>query len=230
MVQEFQRKSRNNSEYSPRAKPEEWIPLLLDSYEIVSTIAKRFNVEVVVAGAGAYAFHVEADPTKDVDLVFTSPLPVEKLPYILHELSEKLKKRGWRIVGGNIQQGRSAEDWVIQVFVAVNTGRVVGVEVFNLLAMRPLTFYDIEEKSLDNKRLKTLTLESWIASKLLDPNGIDEHNIRRLEKAIEKGVNEAKLFQIIMRTGLQRLASINARDTLRRTNNPKLKQLLQMIV
>ena len=216
--------------YGPRAAPGEWLPLLLDAYIVVSQLARRFGLEVVIAGAGAYSLHVEADPTKDVDLVFSKPLPVSALPTILEELSRELRFRKWNVIGGRIQQGRSAEDWVIQLFVAVKPGRVVSVEVFNLLAVRPLSFFEVTEVEIESIKVKVLTLESWIASKLADPNGVDELNVRRLEKAVRRGINEAKLFEILMGLGMREVVSINARSAMRRTQDRRLIELLQMLV
>ena len=211
-----------------KASPREWLPLLLEAYDTVGEVAGKLGVGVVVAGAGAYALHVEADPTKDVDLVLTKPLPIEKLARILEEASEKLEEKGWKITGGRIQQGRSSEDWVIQLFVSPSPGRIIGLEVFNLLAVRPLSLYEVEEKAYGDKKLKTLTLESWIASKLADPNGVDTVNQRRLEKAVEeKQVDIPKLYQILMRLGLDEIIKANARSLLHRTRNPKLKRILQ---
>ena len=123
--------------------------------------------------------------------------------------------------------GRGIEDWVVQVFVAVGPGRVVGVEVFNMLAVRPLSLYEVEERTLKGRRVKVLTLESWVASKLADPNGVDEQNMRRLERAVEKGIDEAKLLEILRRLGMHSTVSLNARSVLRRTRSDCLRRILQ---
>lgn len=219
----------SSSELGAKVEPGEWLPLLLYSYNILKRMARRFSSEVVVAGAGAYAVHVEADPTKDVDFVLTKPLSVSDMSTMLQELSRELGLKGWRVVGGRLQQGRSGEDWVMQVFVAVSPGRVVGVEVFNLLAVRPLSLYEVVEVEYGGLKVKVLTLESWVASKLADPNGIDERNIRRLEKAVEKGIDEARLLNILTRLGMGEVIAINAKSTLNRTRSPKLRRLLQML-
>ena len=59
-------------------------------------------------------------------------------------------------MGARIQQGRGTDDWVIQLPVSVSPGRIVGVEVFNLLAVRPLALYEVEEVIAYGKKLKTL--------------------------------------------------------------------------
>ena len=85
MAQEFHEDRVSTGRQAARVEPGEWVPLLLDAYEILSTITKHFGVGVVVAGASAYAVQVEADPTKDVDFVLTKPLPVEKLSTMVYE-------------------------------------------------------------------------------------------------------------------------------------------------
>jgi hypothetical protein len=62
-------------------------------------------------------------------------LDVKILVEILEELAERLEMRGFNVIGRRLQQGRAPEDWVIQVFIAVNLGKVVGIKVFNLLAV-----------------------------------------------------------------------------------------------
>jgi len=119
---------------------------------------------------------------------------------------------------------------VIQVFIAISPGKIVGIEVFNLLAVRPLSLYETEIVEIEGLPVKTLTLESWVASKLADPNGVDEQNILRLEKAVEKGFNKTKLFEILMRLGMRETIRINSLDVLRRTRNEKLKKLLSLLI
>jgi len=125
-----------------RAEPGEWIPVLLDAYGELSRILERYGARPIVAGAGAYGLHVEFDPTKDVDIVLSKPLDVANLTEVMKELVRGLKDRGRRVVGARIQLGRGGEDWVIQVFVVAGSGRVVAVEVFNLLPVRPATLYE----------------------------------------------------------------------------------------
>lgn len=225
---------RDNVEYEfetrLRAGPEEWLPLLLDVYECLSKLAIEMSVRPVVAGAAAFAFHVEADPTKNIDIVLSKPLEVGRLADLLNRLIQSLSERGWMIVGSRIQQGRSAEDWVVQVLVAVKPGRVVGVEVFNLLAMRPLSFYEVEEVIYQGRVFLVLTRESWVASKLADPSGVDERNLRRLEKMFEAGIDESRLFQILMKLSLNTIVQINAKDLLKRTRSEKLRRTLLMLV
>lgn len=109
-------------------------------------------------------------------------------------------------------------------------GEIVGVKIFNLLTMRPLTLYDVEEVVYLGRRFLTLTRESWVASKLVDPNCVDERNLRRLERMIEAGVDEARLLRILMRLGLNDVVRANAKDMLRRTGNEKLRRILSMLV
>jgi len=42
-----------------RIDPEDWIPLLLNVYDTLSSIVQEFGVWITVVGAGAYAIHVE---------------------------------------------------------------------------------------------------------------------------------------------------------------------------
>ncbi|MEB3778754.1 MAG: hypothetical protein GSR85_00765 [Desulfurococcales archaeon] len=230
MAQEFYEDEDKAREPGPRVEPGKWLPLLKDAYTVISRLARRFGVGVVIAGAGAYSLHVEADPTKDVDFVLTKPLPPGDLAMMLQELESVLKTRGWRVLGGRLQHGRVPEDWVVQVFVAVDHGKVVGIEVFNLLAVRPLSFYEVTEVTYKGVKVKVITLESWVASKLADPNGIDKLNVERLERAVEKEINEAKLLDILRRLGMREVIPVNARSVLRRTRSERLKRLLQMLV
>jgi len=107
---------------------------------------------------------------------------------------------------------------------------VVSIEAFNLLAVRPLSFFEVTEVEIEGIKVKVLTLESWVASKLADPNGVDELNVRRLEKAVRRGVDEARLFEILMRLGMWEVVSVNARSVMRRTHDRRLIELLQMLV
>ena len=87
-----------------RALPEEWIPLMKIAYEELKNITGRMGVDVVLAGAGAYSVHVEADSTKDVDFILSKPLDVKILVEILEELAERLEMRGFNVIGRRIQQ------------------------------------------------------------------------------------------------------------------------------
>jgi len=217
-------------EVNSRAKPEEWIPLLMNAYRALREILEEFKVKPVIVGAGAYGIHVEFDPTKDIDIALSKPLLVSELGTILNRLSNSLKTLGYRVLGGGLQQGRSPEDWVIQIFIGVKPGRIVGLEIFNLLNARPLSVFETKTTYLEGEMFEVLTLESWITSKLTDPNGIDERNLRRLEKSLEKNVNVEKILEIVMRSGLSEIAKINAKDALARTRHAKLKTLLTVLI
>jgi len=215
---------------SPRVLPEDWIPMMRTTYEELRDLAGGLGLEIVLAGAGAYSVHVLADPTKDIDYVLSKPIDVRAMIDLYEGFVDRLDRKGVNVVGKRIQQGRSSEDWVIQVFIAISPGKIVGIEVFNLLAVRPLSLYETEIVEIEGLPVKTLTLESWVASKLADPNGVDEQNILRLEKAVEKGFNEAKLFEILMRLGMRETIRINSLDVLRRTRSEKLKKLLSLLI
>jgi hypothetical protein len=77
--------------------PEEWVPLMKIAYEELKSITSRMGVDVVLAGAGAYSVHVEADSTKDVDFILSKPLDVKMLVKILEELAERLEMRGFNM-------------------------------------------------------------------------------------------------------------------------------------
>lgn len=213
-----------------RASPEEWIPIMKIAYEELKNITSRMGVDAVLAGAGAYSVHVEVDSTKDVDFILSKPLDVKMLVEILEELAERLEMRGFNVIGRRLQRGRAPEDWVIQIFIAVNLGKVVGIKAFNLLAVRPLSLYEATVVEVEGLPVKTLTLESWIASKLADPNGVDEHNLRRLEKAVERGFDKVRLLEILRRLGMSETIKVNARDVLERTCKQELRELLLMLV
>jgi hypothetical protein len=146
-----------------RALPEEWIPLMMIAYEELKNVTGRMGVDVVLAGAGAYSVHVEVDSTKDVDFILSKPLDVKMLVEMLEELAERLEIRGFNVIGRRLQQSRAPEDWVIQIFIAINLGRIIGIKVFNLLAVRPLALYEATVVEVEELPVKTLTLESWIA-------------------------------------------------------------------
>ncbi len=220
-----------NGRRDVRARPEVWIPILLDFYKVAERIVRGFSVDVAVAGAGAYAVHMDPDSTKDIDLVLSHPLSVGDLAEILNKVREGLGRLGYRCVGARIQQGRGLEDWVIQIFVAASPGSIVGLELFNLLATRPLSLYSVEDAVLRGQRIKVLSLESWIASKLADPNGVDELNLRRLERVAENAsFSEAELFEILARLGLREIVKSNARDLLDRTGSRRLRELLTLLI
>ena len=212
-----------------RALPEEWIPLMKIAYEELEDITGKMGVDIVLAGAGAYSVHVEPDSTRDVDFILSKSLDVKILVEILEEFAKKLEMRGFNVIGRRIQQGRAPEDWVIQIFIAVNLGRVVGIKVFNLLAVRPLSLYEATIVEVEGLPIKTLTLESWVASKLADPNGVDEHNLRRLEKAVERGFDKVRLLEMLRRLGMRETIKVNARDVIERTCEQKLRELLLML-
>ena len=222
--------SRVLREVEGEASPEEWLPLFTDVHDCLLALSAGTDIRPVVAGAAAYALHIEADPTKDIDFVLSRPLEVGRLVDLLNMLTQLLRERGWRVIGGRVQQGRGSEDWVVQTFVVVRPGRVVGLEVFNLLAVRPLALYEVEEIMYLERRFLTLTRESWVASKLADPNGVTERNLRRLERMVESGIDETKLFQTLMRLSLNEVVQNNAKDMLRRTKNEKLKRILSILV
>jgi len=212
-----------------RADPSKWIPLLIDVYKELSNIMSSLGIDIVVAGAGAYSIHVELDSTKDIDLVLLKPVNIEILGRVLLELSNKLMSKRWRVVGERIQLGRSSEDWVAQIFIAVKPGHIIGVEIFNFLAVRPLTLYEVKETVLQGTTLKVLSLESWIASKFADPNGIDVHNLKRLEKAVMMEIDEVKLLEILRRLGMDEVIKLNARSILRKTHSEKLIRIAQLL-
>jgi hypothetical protein len=197
-----------------RALPEEWIPLMMIAYEELKNITGRMGVDVVLAGAGACSVHVEVDSTKDVDFILSKPLDVKMLVEMLEELAERLEIRGFNVIGRRLQQSRAPEDWVIQIFIAINLGRIIGIKVFNLLAVRPLSLYEATVVEVEELPVKTLTLESWIAKAGRDPNGVDEHNLRRLEKAVERGFDRVRLLEILRRLGMGETIKVNARDVL----------------
>jgi hypothetical protein len=87
-----------------RVLPEEWVPLMKIAYEELKSITSRMGVDVVLAGAGAYSIHVEADSTKDVDFILSKPLDVKILVEILEKLAERLEMRGFNVIGRRIQQ------------------------------------------------------------------------------------------------------------------------------
>jgi hypothetical protein len=188
------------------------------------------GVDVVLAGAGAYSVHVEVDSTKDVDFILSKPLDVKILVEMLEELAGRLEMRGFNVIGRRLQQGRAPEDWVIQIFIAINLGRIIGIKVFNLLAVRPLSLYEATVVEVEGLPVKTLTLESWIASKLADPNGVDELNLRRLEKAVERGFDRVRLLEMLRRLGMSETIKVNVRDVLERTCKQELRELLLMLV
>jgi len=230
MIRESRDKTDASKTAGTKARPEEWIPLLLDIYEDLTLLLKDYRATPVVAGAGAYALHVEADPTKDIDITLSRPLTIDRLASLMSSLRRVLEERGYSVVGARIQQGRGTDDWVIQLLVSVSPGRIVGVEVFNLLSVRPLALYEVEEVIAYGKRLKALTLESWFASKLADPNGIDEHNLHRLESAVDKGIDKDKLFELLQRLSMTETIKTNAMDALKRTKHPRLRSLLSALI
>lgn len=213
-----------------RVVPEKWLPLLLDAYRELLGILEPFSVRPVIVGAAAYGLFVEFDPTKDVDIALSNPLSPDKLISLLNMLIQALRGRGYRVLSGLIQLGRSADDWVIQIPVVVGAGEVVGLEVFNTLNTRPVTLFETTTLYIHRETVYTLTLESWIASKLTDPNGIDEYNLERLEKATERDVDVEKVLEIIMRTGLLEVAKMNARSVVSKVRSTKLKSLLAYLL
>jgi len=214
----------------PKVVPEKWLSLLLDAYEELHRILEPLGVRPVIVGSAAYGFFMGFEPTKDVDIAFSKPLPPEKLIYLLNTLTQALKSRGYRVLSGLIQQGRSADDWVIQIPIVVGAGEVVGLEVFNMLNARPVTLFESAALHMRGETIHTITLEAWVACKLTDPNGIDEYNLERLERAVERGVNVGKVLEIIMRTGLLETAKMNARSVVSKTKNVKLKSLLAYLL
>jgi len=216
------------SRYTGRATPEEWLPLLRDAYALLSRMLGSYGVKPIVAGAGAYSLHVEPDPTKDIDIVVSRPLPLPVLGEVLEKLTTALEERGWRVAGARIQLGRSSSDWVIQVFVVARAGRIIAVEVFNLLAVRPASLYETTRRQLDTMTVEVLTLESWFASKLADPNGVDAVNMYRLEKAAHR-VDVPKLLEILRRLGLNDIVKTNAESLLRRSRDRKLREILSYL-
>ena len=88
-----------------RARPEEWIPLLLNIYEDLTLLLKDYKAMPVVAGAGVYALHVEADPTKDIDIALSKPLTIDKLASLMTSLRRVLEERGYSVVGGTNTAG-----------------------------------------------------------------------------------------------------------------------------
>ncbi len=77
-----------NKRRDVRARPEVWIPILLDFYKVAERIVRGFSVDVAVAGAGAYTVHMDLDSTKDIDLVLLHPLSVGDLAEILERVAE----------------------------------------------------------------------------------------------------------------------------------------------
>jgi len=211
------------------ASPELWIPVFRAAYRAVSELAFGHGVSVAVAGSAAYSVHVELDETKDIDLVLSRPLEVGVLAAMLPRLEAALRGEGFRIVGGRLQLGRTPEDWAGQLIVAPAQGRVVGVEVFNLLACRPLSLYEVVDAELAGTPIKAVSLESWFASKLADPGGLGIRDIARLEKAVEKGVDIDKLISIVQRLSMGETIKINARDALRRTRHQGLRAVLSIL-
>lgn len=70
-----------------RAQPREWLPLLVDAYQVLDGLAREAGVGVVVAGAGAFAVHVEAEPTKYIGFVLSKPIPLEGMGRLLQGLA-----------------------------------------------------------------------------------------------------------------------------------------------
>ncbi|MCE4612639.1 MAG: hypothetical protein F7C07_02260 [Desulfurococcales archaeon] len=212
-----------------RAEPRYWLPLMVDAYEALKELAKRYGAELVVAGAGAYSLHVEPDTTRHVDLVLSSPLGVQVLVELLDGLRKHLEGSGYRVVGARVQHGRAPEDWVAQLFVAVAPGLVVAVEVFNLLAVRPLSLYETVETRHAGRALRVLSLESWVASKLADPNGVDAWNVRRMERAVDRGLDKGRLYGVLAGLGMHETVRLNARSVLERTASGRLRELLSAL-
>lgn len=213
-------------------QPKEWIPVFLIVYRTLAVTLSRHGVRPIAAGSIAYSLNIKLEPTKDIiDILLSKPLDQSRLVEVERALESTLRSHGYTITLQRIQLGASAEDWVIQLFVVTPSGVEIGVEVFNLLIARPASLFETTARNLGGMDIdiETLTLESWFASKLADPNGIDETNLERLGKAAAY-IDLRKSFEILMRLSLRKIVQENAEDAMRRTRDAKLKEILGLLL
>ena len=59
---------------------------------------------------------------------------------------------------------------------------------------------------------------------------MDELNLRRLEKAVERGFDKVRLLEMLRRLEMSETIEVNARDVLERTCKQELRELLLMLV
>ena len=206
---------------------EDWFPVFM----IVYNRLEELGYKPVGIGAVAFSLLMRPESTKDVDIALERETPIEELARIGRLVEGVLSMRNYRARFSGIVQGSGTEDWILQAYVVLSKGKILGIEVFTRVSAIPVTFYALNEVERNGLVVRVLSLESWFASKLIDPNGIDERNLRRMERATGRIRREA-LFEVLRKLKVRKrdVFLANVEDLIRRTQNQELRDLLTFFI
>jgi hypothetical protein len=205
-------------------QPDIWKDVFAEVFDVL----RELGYDVIGIGAVAFSANFFEDTTKDVDVALGEPIEFGEMKRVGSAVERRLKSAGLPARFERVQLGRSPEDWVTQVFVFPMPGRVLAVEVFNLIVARPASLFDsVTVSKWGIESLKVLDPESWFTSKIGDPNGVDSVNLKRLEFA-SKYIDMWKVIEVLRRTSLLAVAKENAEDVAQRS--PRLSSFLKPLL